>query len=262
MSDYINLEKRGAVYILRLNRPEKLNAFSYRNLDEIQDTVRQLNEDHNCRVLIITGTGRAFSAGADISAENMATLGDLTGYERVIASVTRFKTTNNVIEDARPFTIAAINGFCLGAGMELALSCDLRVAADTAKMGIPESAVGTFPGGQATWRLPRQVGIGYAKELLATSEKISAQEALQIRLVEYVTSPEELIDFCVAKGEKIAANSTTAIAAGKKVMNLVYGLDRQRAMDLDTAWMGVYAESHDRQEGRAAFREKRKPVFE
>lgn len=260
MSDYLKLEKKGCVYILRLNRPEKLNAFSYKNLDEIDAMITALNEDRDCRVLIITGTGRAFSAGADVSPDN--TLGDLTGTARVLASVGKFKHTNDLIEDARPFTIAAVNGFCLGAGLELALACDLRVASDNAKLGIPEPAIGTFPGGGACYRLPRQIGIGHAKQLLATCERLSAEKALQIGLVEHVTSPEALLDTCIALGERIARNSTTAILAGKRLMNLSYGMDRQHAMDLDTAWMGVYALSHDRAEGRAAFNEKRAPRFE
>ena len=260
MSDYIQIEKKNHVYIMHLCRPEKLNALSYKNLDEINAKIEELNADRNCRVLIITGTGRAFSVGADVSPENK--IGDLTGTAKVLASVSKYKYTNRLIEYARPFTIAAVNGFALGGGLELALSCDIRVAAESSQLGIPETKLGSFPGGGAIERLPRQIGLGRAKEMLATAERVSGKKAGEIGLVEHVVPDDQLLDYCVELGERIAKNSTTAIYSGKRVMSLALSMDMDKAMDLDTAWMGVYAESFDRKEGRRAFAEKRQPEFE
>lgn len=263
MSDYIQIEKRGFVYILTLHRPDKLNALSYKNVEEIEATLDVLNKDKNCKVLIITGAGRAFCAGADVSPENMSYLGEgLTDVTRAMASTQRFKQCDRKIEYARPFTIAAINGYALGGGLEMACACDIRVAADTAKMGIPETKLGSFPGGGGTQYLPRMVGLGHAKELLATAEKITAARALEIGLVEHVVPAEELIEYCVALGERISKNSTTAIAAGKHIMGKGYGMDMERALEIDNAWVGVLGGSYDRLEGRKAFAEKREPVFE
>lgn len=260
MSEYIQIEKKKNVYIMRLCRPEKLNALSYRNLDEINAAIEKFNSDSDCRVLILTGTGRAFSVGADVSPEN--TIGNLTGTAKVLASVQKYKYTNRLIEYARPFTIAAVNGYALGGGLEMALSCDIRVASESSQLGIPETRLGSFPGGGAIERLPRQIGLGRAKEMLATAEAVSGQRAYEIGLVEHVVPDGELLSYCVELGEKIAKNSTTAIYSGKRAMSLGLSMDMEKAMELDTAWMGVYAESHDRIEGRRAFAEKRTPEFE
>lgn len=258
MSDYIKIEKREHIYILTMNRPEKLNAISSDNIAELEAKIEELNADHDCKVLIITGAGRAFSAGADVNNK----IGNLSPMEKTVKFSRAFKELYKAIEFARPYTIAAINGFALGGGLEMALACDTRVAARCAKVGLVEPAIGSFPGGAGLLRLPRIIGLGKAKEFFALAERMPAEAAAQYGVIDHIVSDDELIDYCVALGERIAKNSTTAIAMGKRIMTMGYEMDIDRASELETAWLGYYAESHDRLEGRAALKEKRKPNFE
>lgn len=259
MAEFTEIEKKGHVYILRLNRPEKLNALNPGLIQELEDTVSALNMDKNCKVLIITGAGRAFCAGADIGGHSDS---QITPQERTLASSRAFKRLFRAIEYARPFTIAAINGYALGGGLEMALSCDIRVAAASAKMGLVEPAIGSFPGGGGNLRLPRLIGLGKAKEMLALAEKVTADRAYELGMVEHVVPPETLLDYCLELGARIAKNSTTAIAGGKLIMTMGVEMDIDRAGELEAALLGVYADSHDRREGRKAFAEKRPPQFE
>ncbi len=258
MSDYLKLENRGHVYIMTMNRPDKLNAMSSDNIREIADTVTGLSENKDCKVLIITGTGKAFCSGADINNQ----IGDLSPMERTVKFSRQFKDLFRIIENARPFTIAAINGYALGGGIEMSLACDIRVAADTAKMGLVEPHIGSFPAGAGIIRLPRLIGLGKAKEVLALAEKFTAQQCYEYGFIEHVVPADQLIDYCVELAERIAKNSITAIAAGKRIMTASMSMDFERACELETAWHGFYAESHDRLEGRKAFKEKRDPEFE
>ena len=187
---------------------------------------------------------------------------NLSPMEKTVRFSRAFKELYKTIEFARPYTIAAINGFALGGGLEMALACDTRVAAKSAKLGLVEPAIGSFPGGGGLLRLPRIIGLGKAKEFYAIAERMPAEEAAQYGVVDHVVEDPELIDYCVALGERIAKNSTTAIAMGKRIMTMGYEMDIDRASELETAWLGYYAESHDRLEGRAALKEKRRPNFE
>lgn len=238
-----------------LNRPERLNAMNLAMLTELDEAIDRLCADARCRTVVITGAGRAFVSGADISVLEGGSPDDARRFSK------RSKEIFRKLELARPFTIAAINGYALGGGLELAMACDLRVASETAKMGITEAAIGSFPGSGGTIRLPRLVGLGRAKAMLATAEKITAGDALAWGLVEYVTSPEKLLPFCGELARRIACNSTEAIAMGKRLMTISAETDIERASELECAMIGLNYGSHDQQEGMRAFLEKRPPEF-
>ncbi len=258
MSDYLKVENKGHVYILTMNRPDKLNAMNSENIEEIARTVSELSENKDCKVIIITGSGKAFCSGADINNQ----IGNLSPMERTVKFSRQFKDMFRIVENARPFTIAAVNGYALGGGIELSLACDIRIAADTAKMGLVEPHIGSFPGGAGIIRLPRLIGLGKAKEVLALAEKFTAHQCYEYGFVEHVVPAEQLLDYSIDLANKIAKNSITAIAAGKRIMTASMSMDFEKACELETAWLGYYAESHDRLEGRKAFKEKRDPDFE
>lgn len=256
MTEDILFELRGHMAVITFNRPKVLNALTVEMLEELEAIFDRLEEDKRCKVVILTGAGRSFVAGADISCMKEATAQEAMRFSKTTSHLFR------KIELARPFTIAAVNGYALGGGLELALACDMRVAAETAKLGLPETAIGSFPGSGGTLRLPRLVGLGRAKELVATAEKLTASRALEIGLVEYAVPAEMLLDFCVELAERIAKNSTSAVAQGKRLMTLSAEMETEKACELMTAMIGLNYGTHDQSEGMKAFMEKRKPVFE
>ena len=256
MTEDIIYRLENHVATITLNRPKVLNALTMEMLSELENIIDRLNEDKDCKVVIITGNGRGFAAGADISCMKEA-----TSQEAMRFSITTRRLFRK-IELARPFTIAAVNGYALGGGMELALACDMRVASETAKLGLPETAIGSFPGSGGTQRLPRLVGIGRAKEILATAEKVAAARALEIGMVEYVVPNEELLPFCDQLAQRICKNSTSAIADGKRLMTLSMEMDTEKAAELMTVMIGLNYGTHDQSEGMKAFMEKRAPNFE
>ena len=190
MGKYIEQERKGAVAIVTINRPEAMNALDNNVLQELYDTFMGLDEDTTVKVVILTGVKKAFVAGADIAA-----MSKYTPAEAEVFSAFGHKVFD-MIENVRPVTIAAVNGFALGGGCELAMSCDIRVASEKAKMAIPETSLGIFPGFAGTQRLPRLVGLGIAKEMLATASMIDAARAYEIGLVNHVVPAEELMTFC------------------------------------------------------------------
>ena len=249
-------EKNNDIVIITFNKPEKLNALSVEDLQELDTLVEQLHEDKSCRVIIITGRGRGFIAGADISKLKTASKEHAMMYSRWA------KRLYEKIERGRQTVIAAVNGYALGGGLELAISCDIRVAAESAKLGLTETSLGSIPGSCGTLRLPRLIGLGYAKEMLATAEKIPAARAAEIGLVNHVVPDDELMEYTLALAERIACNSTTAIGIGKRLMTDGLEMDIHRAMELETLMIGANYGGHDQREGMAAFMEKRKHVFE
>lgn len=250
------LEMENGIAVVTLNRPKVLNALTVEMLKRLDGIIRMLDEDKKCKVIIITGNGRAFAAGADISALKEASSESAMYFSKVA------KETYRDIELARPFTIAAVNGYALGGGLEMILACDMRIAAYGAKMGIPECAIGSLPGSGGTQRLPRLVGLGRAKEILATADKVEAKKASSIGLVEYAVPPEELMQFSRRLAEKICRNSTNAIYLGKKAMSMGYDMDLEKGLELETLMIGLNYGTYDQREGMRAFAEKREPRFE
>ena len=251
-------ERRGAegrVAILTLNRPEKRNALNGQLRCALLGALDEVARDRAVRVVILTGAGdKAFVAGADIAEFEGRTPVD---QYRVMKAPTIFDRVERLGQPV----IAAINGFCLGGGLELALACDIRVAASTARFGQPEVNLGIIPGGGGTQRLPRIVGLGAAMRLVLTGEMIDAGEALRLRLVEEVVEPADLLPRTLALAEQIAARSPVAVAAAKEATRAALSLPLGEGLKLETALFQLCFSSEDKQEGVRAFLEKRSPVF-
>jgi len=248
-------ERRGAVEILTLNRPDKRNALNTTLRTAVIAALDELAGDVGVRVIVLTGAGdRAFVAGADVT--------EFTGRDVAAqaASMQARRVYDVVAASERPL-VAAINGACLGGGLELALACDIRIASTTARFGQPEVNLGLIPGGGATQRLPRVVGLGAALRLILTGEPVDAAEALRMGLVEEVTEPEDCLERAIAVAERIARNSPVAVAAARRATRAALGLPLAAGLDLErAAFLAAFA-AEDRAEGIAAFLEKRQPVF-
>lgn len=206
---YIQLLKQGHIAILTVSRPEALNALNMAVLDELELTARAIGQDRTIRALVVTGAGKAFVAGADIS--------EMSGLDEAGAMdlARRGQRAITAIEELEIPVIAAINGYALGGGCELALACDIRLAGERAKMGQPETGLGITPGFGGTQRLPRVIGVSRALEMIYTGRVIDAQEALRMGLVNRVCSQDELMDCAVKLAEQIAANAPHAVRSAK-----------------------------------------------
>lgn len=254
---YQNLivERDGSIAIVTVSRPEVRNALNADTWREINLIVTELEGDNTVRVVIITGAGdKSFVAGADITAlKERSMLETLHGENQRILS--RWESTEKI-------TIAAINGFALGGGCELALACDLRIASDNAKLGQPELNLGFLPGAGGTQRLTRLVGPGKAKELILTGEAINAQEALQIGLVNKVVPLSELMNSAKEMAYKILAKGPLAAKMAKAVINWGNSTDLNSALIIERLAQTVLFGTDDRMEGINAFLEKRSPDYQ
>ncbi len=248
-------ERRGAVELLTLNRPEKRNALNGELRAALLTALAGIAADPTVRAVVITGAGdKAFVAGADVSEFAKR---DVAAQARTMQGP---RVYDAVAAMERP-VIAAINGVCLGGGLELALACDIRIASAAARFGQPEVTLGLMPGGGATQRLPRLVGTGAALRLILTGDPIDAAEALRIGLIEEITEPAGCVTRAVALAERIARNAPVAVAAAKRVTRAALGLPLDAGLDLErAAFLAAFA-SDDRTEGVRAFLEKRPPTF-
>lgn len=249
-------ERKDQTAILTLNRPEVMNSFNFAMLRGLQEKIDALRFDPDIRVVIITGAGdKAFCAGADL--KERATLSDIQVKEFIYTIRNLF----TAVEYLPKPVIAAVNGVALGGGTELALACDIRIAASSATMGLTETRLAIIPGAGGTQRLPRLVGRGKAKELIFTGRRVGADEALQIGLVNKVVAPEKLMEACLEMAAMICETGPIAIQQAKYAIN--YGLETDLhtglAIESNAYWITIPTE--DRLEGLAAFREKRKPVY-
>ena len=252
--NFLKIEQQEAVTVLKISAPKSLNALNSTLLRELGDFVDNL--DAATRVLIITGDGeKSFVAGADIS--EMAHLNEEQGREfgRLGAQVFR------KIELLPIPVIAAVNGFALGGGCELAMACDIRIASAKAKFGQPEVGLGIIPGFSGTYRLPKLIGQGYAKEMIYTGKAIRADEALRIGLVNAVYEPEELMDRVMEMAQKMLANAPIAISLAKQSIGEGYDLDADAAIALENDLFGQCFATADQKEGMDAFLNKRKAAF-
>ena len=238
-----------------LNRPERLNAINIDMLKELSSVLDSLEEDERIRVLILTGAGRAFSAGADVTG--------FMGITPVKAAIfsRRFQEILNKIEYYTKPVIVAINGYALGGGLEIAMSGDIRIASETAQLGQPEINLGIMPGAGGTQRLPRIVGASKAKEIIFTGDMISASEALKIGLVNYVVPPEKLEEEARRIALKLAEKPPIALMTAKYAIN--YGLETNiwSGLAYESSLFGLLFSTEDVIEGVSAFLEKRKPKF-
>jgi enoyl-CoA hydratase len=251
----VRYETRGRVALITINRPEKRNALDGQVRCAFLGAIDSARRDQNVRSVIVTGAGdRAFVAGADIA--------EFEGRSPVDQwRVMKAPTIFDAVERLTKPVIAAVNGYCLGGGMELALACDLRIASSAAKFGQPEVNLGIIPGGGGTQRLPRMVGLGAALRLILTGEMITADEALRLRLVEEVTEPGKLLDRAFELAELIAAKSPVALAAAKEATRAALGLPIDDGLKLETALFQLCFSSADKVEGVSAFLEKRSAEF-
>jgi enoyl-CoA hydratase len=252
----IDLERRDAVAVLTLNRPEALNALSPEMLDDLERVLREVDGDPTLRAVVLTGAGeKAFCAGADIG--HMRTAGALDA--RAFAE--RGHRVADLIEDLATPVVAAVNGFALGGGCEIALACDVRVAAETARFGQPEVTLGVIPGWGGTQRLARTTSIGFAKELILTGRLVKAEEALRAGLVTHVHPKAELLDAAVELAATIASRPSWAVASAKRLCNLALGGDADAPFAREIDGFALAFTTPDQREGMDAFFEKRPPRF-
>lgn len=251
------LEKREGVAVVTINRPKALNALNTETLKELDMVVSDVEADDAVKVVIITGAGdRAFVAGADISEMRDKNGAEGREFGRLGAAVFRH------IELIEKPVIAAVNGYALGGGCELAMACDIRLASDTAKFGQPEVNLGITPGFSGTQRLPRLVGPGIAKELIYTGNMIDAAEAMRIGLVNHVYPSGELMEKAMEMAKHIATRAPLAVKLGKAAINRGIETDIETGIAYEAEVFGLCFSTKDQKEGMTAFLEKRKPVFE
>jgi len=252
----ILLSQDQGLAIITINRPKKLNALNKRTIEELYTALKILDNDPSMKVIVITGSEKkAFVAGADISEFahfNVENGGGLArkGQEMVFDFIENF---------SKP-VIAAINGFALGGGLELAMACHFRVASENAKMGLPEVSLGVIPGYGGTQRLPQLVGKGRAMELIMTAGMISAEEALRIGLVNHVVPQHELLSSVKKIADKIMRNSSVAISGAINAVNANFK-DGVNGYQVEVTEFGKCFGTQDFKEGTTAFLEKRKPNF-
>lgn len=250
------LEREDRLAVLYINRPKALNALNKDTLLEIKSAVTEVNEDTQIDVVIISGAGdKAFVAGADIA--YMQNLSAIEG--RAFGALGQ--EVFSLIESMEKPVIAAVNGFALGGGCELAMCCDFRIASEKAKFGQPEVGLGITPGFGGTQRLPRLVGSGMAKQMLYTADVIDANEALRIGLVNSVVAAEELMDFARSIARRIISKGQIAVRLSKVAANEGMQTDIDRAMTIEADAFGLCFATEDQKEGMGAFVEKRKAKF-
>ena len=256
--DYQNLyiEEEHNIATLTINRPKKLNALNKQTIQELHEAFKELDEDKNVKVIIVTGSGdKAFVAGADISE-----FADFSVEEATVLASQGQELLFDFVENLRTPVIAAINGFALGGGLELAMSAHFRVASDNAKMGLPEVSLGVIPGYGGTQRLPQLVGKGRAMEMIMSAGMIDAPKALEYGLVNYVVGQEALLPLCEKLAGKITRNSTVAIAHAINAVNAGYSYDTSGYATEINAFGACFG-TQDFKEGTTAFLEKRKADF-
>ena len=249
---FVNFEQKGPVAILTIDRQEALNALNSQVLCDLDEAITKVEKADDVFAVILTGAGRSFVAGADI--------GEMKGFSSIDGK--KFGVHGNSIflrlENLAKPVIAAVNGFALGGGCELAMACDIRIASEKAKFGQPEVGLGITPGFGGTQRLPRIVGVSKAMELILTAKTISAAEAKEIGLVSEVYAPEEPMDKAMELANAICANAPIAVAESKRCIRMGMQADIATASAFEAEAFGVTCGTEDKNEGMGAFLEKRK----
>ena len=250
----IDITRNGSIATVTLNRPDALNAFDQEALSDLLRAFRTLGVDQTVRAIILTGAGdRAFAAGADIKAMATLNVQAARAFGALGQAVTR------AIETIPQPVIAAVNGYAFGGGCEVALACDIRLAATNAVFAQPEVSLGIPPGWGGTQRLPRLIGPGMAAELILSGRRVRADEALRISLVNAVHELADLPSAATELARSIAANSRSAVAAAKQAMAVAWGSDLTGGMLTELDAFATSFATADQREGMAAFLEKRKP---
>ena len=254
-TEFVKAELEGKLAVLTMNRPKALNALNDQTLDELERLFTAIEKDREVLGVILTGEGRAFVAGADIS--------QMSGYgvEEGRLYSDRAQKLFNKIEILEKPVIAAVNGFALGGGCELAMSCDIRIASEKAVFGQPEANLGLMPCFGGTQRLPRLVGTGVAKELIYTCRQVKAQEAKEIGLANKVVPAETLLEEAKAMMAMILSKSPIAIGYCKAAINRGADTDLRNGLEIEKECWAVVFGTKDKEEGISAFLEKRTPQF-
>ncbi|MEK4129571.1 enoyl-CoA hydratase [Solibacillus sp. FSL W8-0474] len=256
MPNFVKVEVQDGVAVLTFMRAEAANALSVQMLHEINEALEAIHDDRSIRVVIVTGDGeKAFCAGADLKERKGMNEGET---RKTIALIG--KTMNHFEALAQP-VIAAINGVAFGGGLELALACDIRIASNTAKMGLTETALGIIPGAGGTQRLPRLIGIGKAKELIYTARRLSAEEAYQYGMIEHIVQPERLLEQAKELAYEIAKNAPLSLIQAKTAINQGMQTDISTGLQIESLAYSRLLQTEDRLEGLKAFQEKRPPVY-
>ena len=253
---YVQYQADGKLAYVTINRPEALNALNEVVIGELLDCFQKINDDHSVECVILTGSGRSVVAGADIG--TMRDLEVLDGRDFTMFG----QRLMDYVENMRQPVIAAVNGFALGGGCELAMACDIRIASEKAKFGQPEVNLGIIPGFGGTQRLPRLIGKGMAKYLIMTGEHISAQEALRIGLVQKVVVPEELMNEAKRVADLILSKAPVAIRMAKCAINTAEDTDMRSGIAYEAEAYTTCFQAKDRVEGMSAFLEKRTAAFQ
>jgi enoyl-CoA hydratase len=246
-------ETRDAVGIITLHRPKALNALNAQLIDELNYALSDFEEDAAIGCVIIAGSDKAFAAGADIREMKDMSFTDVY--------LGNFLSTWDKISKFRKPMIAAVSGYCLGGGCELALMCDFIIAADTAKFGLPEITLGIIPGSGGTQRLARSIGKAKAMEMILTGRLMEAAEAESCGLVSRIVAPEQLLDEAVATAAKIATFSQPVVMMAKESVNRAFETNLAEGLSFERRIMHSMFALEDQKEGMSAFMEKRKPVF-
>ena len=250
----VDIARDGAVAVVTINRPDALNALNVETLTELRDRLRELAADDDTRAVVLTGAGeKAFVAGADIKYMSGLDPGQAKGWGAL------GHEAGHLLETMPKPTIAAVNGFALGGGCELALACDIRYASTRAKLGQPEINLGIVPGWGGTQRLARVCGIGVARELIFTGRTVDAEEALRIGLVNAIADP--VLEKALETAHDLAGKSSVALSLAKDLCNLTLGADHAGDLATEADRFGELFSSEDAKEGLTAFVEKRAPNF-
>lgn len=255
MLENIKYQVKDSIATITINRPQAMNALNVNVLDELQIIFNTISKDDTVKCVVVTGEGKAFVAGADIAA--MSEMTAVEGREMM----KKGHDVMNLMESIEKPIIAAVNGFALGGGCELAMACDFRIASEKAKFGQPEVSLGIIPGFGGTQRLPRLVGKSRGKMLIMTGDIVSAKEAFEIGLCDKVVAAEDLMKEVEDLAKKIMSRAPLAIGAAKTVINTGYDLDMKTATTLEIeGFTGPFA-SEDKVEGMTAFLDKRAAKF-
>ena len=252
----IRITREGSSEIIQLHRPERMNALTLDQFRELDAELSRADEDDEIRVIILTGTDKAFSTGLDLNeALGASAVGQTLRY------LARYRRINTMIETLSKPVVAAIRGYCLTGGLEVAMACDLRFAAEDAQFGITSSRIGSVAGMGGTQRLPRLVGPSRAKDLLMTARFIGAPEALEIGLVDRVVPPNRVLDEALAWAALCAERAPLSVWLAKHAVNVGVNVDLASALDLESLLTTLAFGTEDKAEGMRAFLEKRPPHF-
>lgn len=255
MESFVELSLEKEIAVIKINKPSALNALSSEIIHQLNNTLTLIENDQSIKVVIITGEGKAFVAGADIS--EMVIMDVVQAEEYANKGACLFER----IENINKVTIAAINGFALGGGCELAMACDIRIASDKAKFGQPEVGLGIIPGFSGIRKMFNLLGEAKAKEFVFTGKMIDAYEAETVGLVNRVVRPESLMDECIKISSEIASKSFNAILASKQVINNLKGVAKEKISYQSERFADCFSHP-DQKNGMTAFLNKQKPTFE